>query len=67
MTIQVRQEFAHCDRCGIMLHTSRSRIAARTDGGARVLFCSELCRDEYAELFGLSERGEWAATTDRGR
>jgi hypothetical protein len=42
-----------------MMHHSRPRLAARDAEGARVLFCSELCRNEYAELIGLSDAGAW--------
>ena len=68
MTIQVQQTFPHCARCGIMVHTRRARIAARGLDGRPEVFCSELCRDEYADLFGLADRGEWRASGDvRGR
>lgn len=59
MTIQIQQTFPHCERCGIMLHTRRARIAARAADGRSLVFCSDLCRDEYAELYGLAERGDW--------
>ena len=59
MTIQVQQTFPHCARCGIMLHFRRPRIAALDTDERRVLFCSELCRDEYAETPGLADRGAW--------
>lgn len=61
MTIQIQQTFPHCTRCGIMMHHSRPRIDALDADGKRVLFCSELCRDEYAALSGLSALGEWHA------
>ena len=69
MTIQIQQEFPHCARCGIMVHTRRARIVGRGEDGRTLVFCSELCRDEYAELVGLADRGEWAAigTTGSGR
>jgi hypothetical protein len=60
VTIQIQQTFPHCTRCGIMRHHSQPRIDALDADGKRVLFCTELCRDEYAELFGLSDRGAWA-------
>ena len=62
MTIQIQQEFPHCARCGIMVHTRRARIVARGLDRRAVVFCSELCRDEYEDLVGLAERGDWAAT-----
>ena len=59
-----------------MMHTARPHIAARKSveavelprrsGGALAVFCSELCRDEYAELFGLAEKGDWVTVTERG-
>jgi hypothetical protein len=65
--IQIQQTFPHCTRCGLMLHTSRRRIDAADTEGRRVPFCSELCRDEYAELVGLSDAGSWADGTIRTR
>jgi hypothetical protein len=66
LTIQVKQEFPHCERCGRMMHTSRPHIAARRSGGAIVFFCSELCRNEYGELFGLDEQGDWVTVSEPG-
>jgi hypothetical protein len=66
VTIQVKQEFPHCERCGLMMHTSRPHIAARKSERAPVVFCSALCRDEYAELFGLAEKGDWVTVSERG-
>jgi hypothetical protein len=60
MGIQINQEFPHCARCGIMVHTRSFRIVASDNAGEPVVFCSELCRDEYAELVGLSSEGEGA-------
>ena len=59
MTIQVQQTFPHCDRCGIMLHHSRLRLETTDGEGKPVRFCTELCRDEYAQLVGLSDAGVW--------
>ena len=61
MTIQIQQTFPHCSRCGLMRHHSQPRIEAVGEDGKPVLFCTELCRDEYADLHGLSEPGEWVA------
>jgi hypothetical protein len=39
-------------------------------GSGPVIFCSELCRDEYGERFGLTDRGRWLegdAVVVRGR
>jgi hypothetical protein len=69
MPIQVNQEFPHCERCGKMVHTRRGRIVAATGSGP-VIFCSELCRDEHDERFGLTDRGHWLegdAPVVRGR
>ena len=49
-----------------MMHTSRPHIAARRSGGAIVFFCSELCRNEYGELFGLDEQGDWVTVPEPG-
>jgi hypothetical protein len=62
LSIQIKQVFPHCERCGKMVHTRRPRIAARAEGRP-VVFCSELCRDEYDRLFGLSDRGQWIGET----
>lgn len=60
MTIQIQQTFPHCERCGIMIHTRRSRIVARALDDRTVVFCTDRCRDEYAELSGLADSGDWA-------
>jgi ribosomal protein L24E len=62
LSIQIKQVFPHCERCGKMVHTKRARIVARADSRL-VIFCSELCRDEYEGLFGLSDRGRWVDQT----
>jgi len=69
MAIQINQHFPHCARCGIMLHSSQDRIAARADDGRPLVFCSALCRDEYVELNGLADPGELipGVTNDAGR
>ena len=66
MAIQVKQEFPHCERCGIMIHDRQRRIEA--DGGGRepLVFCSELCRDEYVEMHGLADRGAWVTGAGAG-
>ena len=65
MAIQVKQEFPHCERCGIMIHERQRRIEA---GGGRdpLVWCSELCRDEYVEMHGLADRGRWVTGETAG-
>jgi hypothetical protein len=52
-----------------MIHLRADRIEATGLAGEHLVLCSEICRSEYEERFGLSERGEWrspaAATTLR--
>jgi hypothetical protein len=67
MTIQIQQTFPHCERCGIMIHTRRERIVARTLDGREITLCSELCRDEYLDLYGLGERGGQTSSAPRRR
>ena len=51
-----------------MIHREAPRIEATSSQGRKAVFCSELCRDEFAALFGLSELGEWhAGGTGRAR
>jgi hypothetical protein len=59
MPIQIQQEFPHCARCGIMLHHSQGRFAAESSGGGGVVLCTELCRTEYADLFGMRSEARW--------
>ncbi|MCY3923992.1 MAG: hypothetical protein OXG52_00550 [bacterium] len=59
MAIQVKQEFPHCQRCGIMIHERRRRIEAPSGGRGPLVYCSEICRDEYVEMHGLEDRGRW--------
>lgn len=47
-----------------MIHLRADRIEATGMAGERVVLCSEICRSEYAELFGLAERGEWRNPAD---
>lgn len=49
-----------------MMHTARPHIAARKSEKKPAVFCSELCRDEYAELFGLADKGDWVTVSERG-
>lgn len=65
MAIQVKQEFPHCERCGIMIHDRQRRIEA---GGGRepLVFCLEICRDEYVEMHGLADKGAWVSGAGAG-
>ncbi len=65
MAIQVKQEFPHCERCGIMLHERQRRIEATGERGA-IVYCSEICRDEYLEIYGLTDPGQWVTGTRTG-
>jgi len=51
-----------------MIHLRAERIEATGIDGARVVLCSEICRSEYADVFGLRDHGEWrkAASTASG-
>ena len=69
MAIQIEQKFPRCQRCGRMIHLRADRIDATGLAGEHVVLCSEICRSEYEQRFGLSEQGEWrspaGATTVR--
>ena len=47
-------------------HVPAAHRRAGASGGAIVFFCSEMCRDEYGELFGLDEQGDWVTVSERG-
>lgn len=66
MAIQVKQEFPHCARCGIMIHERRRRIEAAGPGRDPLVYCSEICRDEYVEMHGLTDRGRWVTGAAAG-
>ena len=66
MAIQVKQEFPHCERCGIMIHDRQRRIEADSGGREPLVFCSEICRDEYVEVHGLADRGTWVTGAGAG-
>lgn len=66
MAIQVKQEFPHCARCGIMIHERQRRIEATGGGRDRLVYCSEICRDEYTEMHGLTDLGQWVTGTGAG-
>jgi hypothetical protein len=53
--IQVDQRVPRCARCGKMINVRGAHLSAPADDGGRLLFCSEICGDEYASLFGLTE------------
>ena len=63
--IQIEQTFPRCRRCGKMIHLRGERIEATGLDGASLVFCSEICRDEYAELFGLGDPGGWRSAQVR--
>jgi hypothetical protein len=65
MTIQIEQKFPRCQRCGRMIHFEAARIEATSSQGRTVVFCSEECQGEYAELFGLAAPGTWASRATR--
>jgi hypothetical protein len=67
MAIQIEQKFPRCGRCGKMMHFRAERIVATGRDGASIVLCSELCRDEYAALFGLAEPGRRELGTVAGR
>jgi hypothetical protein len=52
-----------------MIHLNAERIEATGMSGERVVLCSEICRTDYEQIFGLQERGDWrqasAATAAR--
>jgi hypothetical protein len=66
MAVQIEQKFPRCRRCGRMIHLRGERIRATGRDGAAVVFCSEICRDEYEALFGLADRGRWEAAAAVG-
>jgi hypothetical protein len=59
MVIQIEQTFPRCDRCGRMIHGEAARIETTSAEGRAVVFCSEICRNEFAELFQLESLGQW--------
>lgn len=66
MAIQIEQKFPRCSRCGRMIHLRGDRIEAVGLAGDRIVLCSEICRTEYEELYGLSERGGWRSPSGAG-
>jgi hypothetical protein len=67
MAIQIEQKFPRCRRCGRMIHFRAERIEAVDHDGATIVLCSDICRDEYAALFGLADAGERRVGTLAGR
>lgn len=49
-----------------MIHLRGDRIEAVGLAGDRIVLCSEICRTEYEELYGLSERGGWRSPSGAG-
>jgi hypothetical protein len=50
-----------------MIHFRAERIEAVGRDGAPVVLCSDVCRDEYAALFGLAGAGQRRRGTLAGR
>jgi hypothetical protein len=46
-----------------MIHLRAERIEAIGLAGEQVVLCSEICRTEYDDRFGLSDQGEWRAAS----
>jgi hypothetical protein len=65
--IQIEQKFPRCNRCGKMIHFRASRIEAEASDAKVVVFCSEICRDEYADLFTLASAGTWRGGRPTGQ
>jgi hypothetical protein len=65
MTIQIEQKFPRCQRCGKMIHFEARRLEGTSRDGRTVVFCSDICHDEFAEVFGLATLGSWATRTTR--
>jgi hypothetical protein len=42
-----------------MIHVEAPRIEATSAEERALVFCSEICRDEFAELFDLVSPGNW--------
>jgi hypothetical protein len=57
--IRIDQVFPRCARCGRMIYIDVPRIEIRGTGRQVTTLCSDLCRDEYTELYGLDDRGAW--------
>jgi hypothetical protein len=57
--MRIDQVFPRCARCGRMIWTDVPRIEIRGERRKVTTLCSELCRDEYVELYGLEDRGAW--------
>lgn len=61
MAIQINQQFPHCARCGIMLHSTQKQIDAVALDGKEIVFCSQRCFDEYRERWGFSSASNGSA------
>jgi hypothetical protein len=67
MPVQIEQRFPRCQRCGRMIALNGPRIEALAADGKQIVFCSEICRDEYEALVGLLDRGAWRSKGPAGR
>ena len=57
--VRIEQVFPRCARCGKLINLHAPRIVIADGGRRQLMLCSEICRDEYVELHGLNDRGEW--------
>ena len=62
--IQIEQRQTRCARCGKMINLRGSHLTEALPDGSQIFFCSVLCRDEYATLFGLAA-GDTVAPEER--
>jgi len=53
MPVQIDQKLLRCARCGKMLHKNAPQVEVTKLDGKRLVFCPDICLDEYAALFDL--------------
>jgi GntR family transcriptional repressor for pyruvate dehydrogenase complex len=64
--IQIEQRVPRCARCGKMINVRGMHVEAEEDG-KRLLFCSELCQDEFGRLVDEADSVQTPAPSGTGR
>jgi hypothetical protein len=57
LAIQIEQKFPRCQRCGKLIHFRAERIEADDLSGNHIVFCTQICYDEFEARFGIGVPG----------
>lgn len=67
LAIQIEQKFPRCQRCGKLIHFRAERIEADDVSGKHIVFCTQICYDEFEARFGIGQPGVWRTGSMAGQ